>query len=342
MMKIQMTMTISATLMIFLLFSPSMAILIDRLLLPAPLTGPESLAFDRNGEGPYVGVSDGRVLKYAGPNQGFKEYGYTSPNRNKTICDGLADFSTLQATCGRPLGLGFNYQTGEMYVSDAYRGLIKIGPNGGPPTQCIRAPQPQPQPQNSTTFNFLDGLDVDPNTGIIYFTEASLNYQPKDTEALLSSRDRSGRLISFDPSTNQTRVLLTGLALAGGVAVNRDGSFVLVTEFLANRIQRFWLKGARANSSDIFLQLTGSPDNIRRNSRGQFWVAMNTIIGGPSPPRPTIVPSGLRISENGVILQILPLSREYGSDPVSEVHEHNNTLYAGSLRSYYVTVSTIL
>ncbi|XP_058751138.1 helicase SWR1-like [Vicia villosa] len=43
--------------------------------------------------------------------------------RNKKICDGLVDFSALQATCGRPLGLGFNHQTGDLYVADAYFGL---------------------------------------------------------------------------------------------------------------------------------------------------------------------------------------------------------------------------
>ncbi|GAY69494.1 hypothetical protein CUMW_289820, partial [Citrus unshiu] len=31
--------------------------------LPPGVVGPESLAFDCNGEGPYAGVSDGRILK---------------------------------------------------------------------------------------------------------------------------------------------------------------------------------------------------------------------------------------------------------------------------------------
>lgn len=76
-----MMIAISATFMIFFLCSPSVAILITRLPLPSPVTGPESVAFDRNGGGPYVGVSDGRILKYAGPGEGFKEYAFTSPNR---------------------------------------------------------------------------------------------------------------------------------------------------------------------------------------------------------------------------------------------------------------------
>jgi hypothetical protein len=72
---------ITATVLISLLCSPSVAILLRKLQLPSPVTGPESLAFDRNGEGPYVSSSDGRIFKYVGPNEGFKEYGSTSPNR---------------------------------------------------------------------------------------------------------------------------------------------------------------------------------------------------------------------------------------------------------------------
>lgn len=92
--------------------------------------------------------------------------------RNKTNCDGLADFSTLQATCGRPLGLGFNHQTGDLYVADAYFGLVKVGPDGGNVTQLVG-------PEQGNTTMFADGLDVDPDTGIVYFTIASTNFQLK-------------------------------------------------------------------------------------------------------------------------------------------------------------------
>lgn len=45
------------------------------------VTGPESIAFDCKKEGPYVGVSDGRILKWHGPTLGWKEFAITSPNR---------------------------------------------------------------------------------------------------------------------------------------------------------------------------------------------------------------------------------------------------------------------
>ncbi|GKB20417.1 probable phospholipid-transporting ATPase 4, partial [Tanacetum coccineum] len=33
--------------------------------------------------------------------------------------------------CGRPLGLRFDKKTGDMYIADAYFGLLKVGPQGG-------------------------------------------------------------------------------------------------------------------------------------------------------------------------------------------------------------------
>ena len=43
--------------------------------------GPESLAFDINGEGPYTGVADGRVLKWLGEGKGWSDFAFTTSNR---------------------------------------------------------------------------------------------------------------------------------------------------------------------------------------------------------------------------------------------------------------------
>jgi strictosidine synthase len=53
----------------------------NKLQLPPNVTSPESAAFDRGGEGPYVTVADGRILKWQGPNVGFVDFAYTSPDR---------------------------------------------------------------------------------------------------------------------------------------------------------------------------------------------------------------------------------------------------------------------
>jgi hypothetical protein len=47
--------------------------------------GPESLTFDAQGRGPYTGVSDGRILRYNGPELGWTTFAYTSTNRYFTL-----------------------------------------------------------------------------------------------------------------------------------------------------------------------------------------------------------------------------------------------------------------
>lgn len=43
------------------------------------IQGPESIAFDPQGRGPYTGVADGRVLFWDG--RAWSDFAYTSPNR---------------------------------------------------------------------------------------------------------------------------------------------------------------------------------------------------------------------------------------------------------------------
>lgn len=91
--------------------------------------------------------------------------------RSKKLCDGSTD-PALKPTCGRPSGLGFNYQTGDLYIADAYHGLNVVGPRGGRATQLATAAEGVP-------FGFLNALDVDQNTGIVYFTVASARFQER-------------------------------------------------------------------------------------------------------------------------------------------------------------------
>lgn len=57
--------------------------------LPKSVVGPESIAFDCRGKGPYVGVSDGRILKWQGPCRGWTEFAFTSPTRQAIFMTSL-------------------------------------------------------------------------------------------------------------------------------------------------------------------------------------------------------------------------------------------------------------
>ena len=43
--------------------------------------GPESIEFDCHGQGPYISVSDGRILKWQGESVGWTQFAVTSPHR---------------------------------------------------------------------------------------------------------------------------------------------------------------------------------------------------------------------------------------------------------------------
>jgi len=85
----------------------------------------------------------------------------------------------------------------------------------------------------------------------------------------------TGRLLRYDPRTDQTTVKLDGLRFANGVALGPGDAFVLVNETVAARIRRLWVSGPQAGTHDIFLDgLPGYPDNLSSNGRGLFWVAL--------------------------------------------------------------------
>lgn len=41
------------------------------------------------------------------------------------------------------------------------------------------------------------------------------------------------------------------------------------------RLSRYWLKGEKAGTWEVFATLPGFPDNVRTNEKGEFWVAVH-------------------------------------------------------------------
>ena len=81
--------------------------------------------------------------------------------------------------------------------------------------------------------------------------------------------------MSYNPATNETRVLLDKLYFANGVALSRDEDFLLVNETFRPRITRYWLSGEKAGTHEVFIdRLPGFPDNITEAPDGGFWLAL--------------------------------------------------------------------
>jgi len=56
--------------------------------------------------------------------------------------------------CGRPLGLRFHKRTGDLYIADAYFGLLVVGPQGGLATRLVSK-------EDGVPLKFTNDLDID-------------------------------------------------------------------------------------------------------------------------------------------------------------------------------------
>ena len=76
----------------------------------------------------------------------------------------------MEQVCRRPLGLKFNEVTSELYIVDAYFGLMVVGRNGGVAKQLAISAKGVP-------FRFINALDIDQDSRIVYFTDMNIIFQ---------------------------------------------------------------------------------------------------------------------------------------------------------------------
>lgn len=148
--------------------------------------------------------------------------------------------------------------------------------------------------------------------------------------------DATGRLMKYEPKTKKVTVLIRGLAFPNGLAISNDNTFLLIAETGTCRVLKYWLQGPRTGTLEVFSELPGYPDNVKRNPRGEFWVALNRDklhFNGQTVPEQH--PVALRLSQEGKVLEVL----EGGAvTSISEVEENNGTLWLGSVDMPYVGV----
>ena len=291
------------------------------LLAKGRIYGPEDVAVDGDGR-VYGGTQDGLILRVLG--------------------DGTVEL--FAETGGRPLGLHFD-AAGNLIVADAWRGLLSVSPAGEITVLATEA--------DGLPFGFTDDLDI-ARDGIIYFSDASSRFgQDEYLLDLLETRPH-GRLLAYDPATGNTRTLLDGLYFANGVALSASEDFVLVNETWAYRIQRYWLRGPRAGTAEVFVEnLPGFPDGISGNRAGRFWVAFPTprlpsvdrahprpwmkrlISRLPDFLKPAPIEYGfvVALDENGRVLASYHDPDGSHLKEITSAEEHEGKLYLGTLHN---------
>ena len=281
---------------------------------------PEDLAFDAEGK-IYAGFEDGRIM--------VVQPDGTQPR-------------VFANTGGRPLGLIFDRQ-GDLIVADAIKGLLSVNKSGEVKVLATEA--------DGVKFGCLNDLDVGAD-GTIYFTEASKKFPMSEFTSDLLEHQPNGRLLALEPHSPRPRTLLRDLYFANGVAVSPDQAFVLVAETGMYRVRRVWLKEPKMGQSDIFIDnLPGFPDGILSNGRDRFWLALVTPRQAmfdrmqpypfmrkmvmrlpkfvqPAPQRYSFV---LGLDPQGRVVQNLQNGSPDCFAEISNVVEHNGTLYFGSI-----------
>lgn len=204
--------------------------------------GPEGTAFDADGR-LFTGLANGDILRQN--------------------ADGT--FAVLANTGGRPLGLNFDAQ-GNLIIADAKKGLISMARDGRVSSLATH--------YQGVRMKFVDDLAI-ASDGKIYFSDASARHGYGHDILELFERRPSGRLMVFDPQTGALDMLMDNLYFANGVALSAAEDFVLVNETFEHRIMRYWLKGKKAGTADVFAEnLPGYIDNITEGPDGSFWLAV--------------------------------------------------------------------
>ncbi|KAL3689880.1 hypothetical protein R1sor_016189 [Riccia sorocarpa] len=313
------------------------------------ILGPESVLFDSHGRGPYSGVSDGRVVRWEGPEKGWVEFATVVSNRTE-ICN-LSNPPTpnlkYEHLCGRPLGIRFNKE-GDLFICDAYFGLLKVGPEGGLAEVVTNEAEGE-------KFKFTNDLDID-DDGTIYFTDSSTKYPRSKFFFPIMEAEETGRFLKYDPKTKETTVLIKKLRFPNGVTFSKDHSFIVIAETRIGRLIRYWVKGPKAGTWEHFVWLPGYPDNVRTNPDGDFWVALHcrrTAFDRFMNDYPTLKQAFLKLpinqkilytlfsgkphavalkySADGKLLQVLEDRKGETTKLLSEVEEHDGKLWLGSV-----------
>ncbi|XP_065074296.1 adipocyte plasma membrane-associated protein Hemomucin-like [Ochlerotatus camptorhynchus] len=183
--------------------------------------------------------------------------------------------------CGRPLGIAFDTQGNNLIVMEPYFGVYQVQIKTGEKKLLIPMDQIIEGGKVSRKPGIPANLEVARN-GDIYWSDMSSDFRFEDgMQAMLLNP--SGRLLHYSRATGKNRVLIDEVYGATGVALSKDESFALVAELGGQLIRRYYLKGPKAGTDDIFIDgLPGQVDNLVQDDTG-LWAALLIAVDESNP-----------------------------------------------------------
>lgn len=158
-----------------------------------------------------------------------------------------------------------------LIVADGYYGIWSVDLANGRKTQLI-SPDDELDGKVRRPAKIFNSIAVAKN-GDIFWSDSSSDFGLDDGVFTLLANP-SGRLFQYNRKTKQNKVLIDEVFFANGVALSPNEDFVVVSDLGRMRILRYYLKGAKAGQSDVFVEgLPGAADNLSPDDNG-IWVPL--------------------------------------------------------------------
>lgn len=220
---------------------------LDRVeILGLPAQGPEDVAVGGDGA-VFTGTEDGRLWRWpAEPHAGSAPV-------------------VLADTGGRPLGIEVDPRDGTLIVCDAYRGLLRVTPDGSV-TDLART-------AGGTPILFCNNASV-ARDGVVYFSDSSSRFPISHWRRDLLEHRPNGRILAYDPGSGRTEVVAEGFYFPNGVALTPAEDALLVCETVTHRLVRLSLPDAVVT---VLTDLPAYPDNMSAVGDGTYWLALASL-----------------------------------------------------------------
>ncbi|MEV6596127.1 SMP-30/gluconolactonase/LRE family protein [Actinoplanes sp. NPDC051346] len=244
----------------------------------------------------------------------------------------------IATTGGRPLGIEIDPRDGSLVVCDAYRGLLRVTPDGTITDLAHRA--------GGSRILFCNNAAV-ARDGVVYFTDSSNRFPVSHWRRDLLEHRPNGRVLAYDPGSGSTEVVAEGLYFPNGVALTPDEDALLLCETVAHRLLRLSLPDGTVR---VLRDLPAYPDNMSAVGDGTYWIALaspRVALAERLLPHPmlrrlaAVLPSRLQpqplphtiaaqVDGEGAVLRALhgPAGRYVMA---TGVRQHGDTLWLGSL-----------
>ena len=180
------------------MFEPNEKLATSQLYLEGKGTGPEAVVVGGDSL-LYTGFENGNIIQFSPDGTNAKVFTNTG---------------------GRPLGMKLAANK-NLIVADGILGLLSVDTLGKVTVLTNEV--------NGTKIFFADDLDIASN-GMIYFSDAT--QRNHDVMKEVWELQPTGRLLSYNPATKETKVEMEGLRFANGVAIGPNEDYLLVLSLI--------------------------------------------------------------------------------------------------------------